>query len=314
LVEAMLNTPVDQASASVFLNTLSEVLDPKAAMSRCWHPLTNLGQDALDPWQTWLTERGVQLHCGLRVTSIEPSAPTAHGAQRWQLQAKAAPTGPAVMAQPFDAVLICCAPWHAKDLVDQSPNAFRPDAPAVEHLHRCLQHEPLAIATAWLWLPATITDRALSWSGLSTHAVYPLSLPSSRQDVRAIGLFRPAGPWGRLASLSFSALQNPDRAQLEQEANDLFVTWLGPWAQDHPSRLVIEKQATWSCEVGTHGADSHQPVDLRAGPPTTDGAGGLWLASDAHQPGLPATIESAVLAGERAADQAIEALTSTHKG
>jgi predicted NAD/FAD-binding protein len=314
LVEAMLNTPVDQASASVFLNTLSEVLDPKAAMSRCWHPLTNLGQDALDPWQTWLTERGVQLHCGLRVTSIEPSAPTAHGAQRWQLQAKAAPTGPAVMAQPFDAVLICCAPWHAKDLVDQSPNAFRPDAPAVEHLHRCLQHEPLAIATAWLWLPATITDRALSWSGLSTHAVYPLSLPSSRQDVRAIGLFRPAGPWGRLASLSFSALQNPDRAQLEQEANDLFVTWLGPWAQDHPRRLVIEKQATWSCEVGTHGADPHQPADLRAGPPTTDGAGGLWLASDAHQPGLPSTIESAVLAGERAADQAIDTLTSTQKG
>ncbi|MFZ9176569.1 MAG: FAD-dependent oxidoreductase [Burkholderiaceae bacterium] len=308
LVEAMLNTPVDQASASVFLNTLSEVLDPKAPTSQCWHPITHLGQDALDPWQAWLTERGVQLHCGLRVNSIEPSAPTAQGAPQWRLQAKGAPTDPAVMDQPFDAVLVCCAPWHAKDLVDQSPAAFRSDAPAIRQLHRCLQREPLAIATAWIWLPASASDRALSWSGLSTQAVYPLSLPSSRQDVRAIGLFRPAGPWGRLASLSFSALNRPDRDQLEQEANNLFITWLGPWAQDHPRRLVIEKQATWSCEVGTHGADPHQPADLRAGPPTTDGGGGLWLASDAHLPGLPATIESAVRAGERAADQAAEAL------
>ncbi|MFZ9670541.1 MAG: FAD-dependent oxidoreductase [Burkholderiaceae bacterium] len=314
LVEAILNTPVDQASASVFLTVLSEVLDPKAPMSRCWHPVTHLGQDALDPWQTWLTDRGVRLHCGQRVRRIERAASKAQTGQQWLLESHGSLTDPGVLDQAFDAVLVCCAPWHAKDLVDQSPNAFRPDAPAVEQLHRCLQREPLAIATAWLWLPAGITDRALSWSGLSTQAVYPLSLPSSLQDVRAIGLFRPAGPWGRLASLSFSALRNPDRAQLEQEANDLFVTWLGPWAQDHPRRLVIEKQATWSCEVGTHGADPHQPADLRASHPLTDGAsGGLWLASDAHQPGLPATIESAVLAGERAADQAIDTLTSTHK-
>lgn len=311
LVEAILNTPVEQASATVFLNTLSEVLDPKAPMSHCWHPITHLGRDALDPWQAWLTKRGVQLHCGVRVTGIEPSAATAPGAAAWRLHAKAAPTHRVAMDQTFDAVLICCAPWHAKDLVDQSPAAFRSDAPAIEQLHRCLQREPLSIATAWLWLPATASDRALSWSGLNTQAVYPLSLPSSRQDVRAIGLFRPAGPWGRLASLSFSALRRQDRAQLEQEANDLWTSWLGPWAQDHPRRLVIEKQATWSCEVGTQRVDPHTPPDLRAGPPLTGGAAGLWLASDAHLPGLPATIESAVRAGERAADQAIEALRSS---
>ena len=320
LVEAILNTPVDQASASVFLNVLSDVLDPKAPMSRCWHPLRNLGQDALDPWQTWLTDRGVQLHCGQRISRIEPAAGQAdagghgHDGQRWQLHSTGTPTEPNVLEQAFDAVLVCLAPWHASDLVDQSPLAFRPDAPAVQHLHQCLQGKPLAIATAWLWLPTSASDRALSWSGLHPHAVYPLSLPTSQQVVRAVGLFRPAGSWGRLASLSFSALRQPDRTQLEQEANDLFVTWLGPWAQDHPRRLVIEKQATWSCDAQPLVVHPTQPADLRAGPELAQGVfGGLWIASDAHQSGLPATIESAVLAGERAADQAIETMTSTLK-
>lgn len=312
LVEAILNTPVDQASATVFLNVLADVLDPKAAMSRCWHPLSHLGQDALDPWQTWLTDRGVRLHCGQRISRIEPTALGAKAGQQWRLQSTGTLTEPGVIEQAFDAVLVCLAPWHAKDLIDQSPQAFQPDAPAVEQLHRCLQREPLAIATAWLWLPTSATDRALSWSGLHPHAVYPLSLPAPQQAVRAIGLFRPAGPWGRLASLSFSALRQPDRTQLEREANDLFLSWLGPWAQDHPRRLLIEKQATWSCDVGAQGLGPHHPADLRAGGEAADGiSGGLWLASDAHQPGLPATIESAVLAGERAADQAIESLMST---
>lgn len=320
LVEAILNTPVDQASATVFLNVLADVLDPNAPMSRCWHPLSHLGQDALDPWQTWLTDRGVQLHCGHRISRIEPTAlqakadqhgHQAHQAHHWRLQSTGTLTEPGVLEQAFDAVLVCLAPWHAKDLVDQSPQAFQPNAPAVEQLHRCLQREPLAIATAWLWLPTSATDRALSWSGLHPHAVYPLSLPASQQAVRAIGLFRPAGPWGRLASLSFSALRQPDRGELEREAHDLFLTWLGPWAQDHPMRLLIEKQATWSCDVGAQVLGPHQTADLRAGGKAADGiSGGLWLASDAHQSGLPATIESAVLAGERAADQAIESLMS----
>jgi predicted NAD/FAD-binding protein len=316
LVEAILNTPVDQASSLTFLNVLSDVLDPKAPMSRCWHPLTHLGQDALDPWQAWLADRGVGLHCGQRISRIEPITSQAKKAgQQWRLESTGSLTEPGVLDQPFDAVLVCCAPWHAKDLVDQSPQAFQPDAPAVGQLHRCLQREPLAIATAWLWLPTSASDRALSWSGLHPHAVYPLSLPDARSAVRAIGLFRPAGPWGRLASLSFSALRQPDRAQLEREANDLFVTWLGPWAQDHPRRLVIEKQATWSCDVGTHGPGARHAADLRAdvagGDAAADRPGGVWLASDAHQPGLPATIESAVLAGERAADQVFESLVST---
>jgi hypothetical protein len=309
LVEAILNTPVDQASATVFLNVLADVLDPKAPMSRCWHPLSHLGQDALDPWQTWLGNRGVRLHCSQRIGRIEPTAMQTKAGQKWWLRSTGVLTEPSVLEQPFDAVLVCLAPWHAKDLVDQSPLAFQPNAPAVEQLHRCLQREPLAIATAWLWLPTSATDRALSWSGLHPHAVYPLSRPAPQQAVRAIGLFRPAGPWGRLASLSFSALRQPDRTELEREANDLFLTWLGPWAQDHPRRLLIEKQATWSCDVGTQDLDPQHPADLRAGSEASDGSfGGLWLASDAHQPGLPATIESAVLAGERAADQAIEGL------
>jgi predicted NAD/FAD-binding protein len=314
LVEAILNTPVDEASATTFLNVLTEVLDPKAPMSRCWHPLSHLGQDALDPWQTWLSDRGVRLHCGQRISCIEPTGVQTEAGQQWWLRSTGTLQEHGALAKAFDAVLVCLAPWHAKDLVDQSPQAFQPSAPAVEQLRRCLRREPLAIATAWLWLPTSATDRALSWSGLHPHAVYPLSLPSTQQAVRAIGLFRPAGSWGRLASLSFSALREPDRTELEREANDLFLAWLGPWAQDHPRRLLIEKQATWSCEVGTQGLGLGHPADLRAGGKASDGdSGGLWLASDAHQPGLPATIESSVLAGERAADQAIESLMSTRK-
>jgi predicted NAD/FAD-binding protein len=302
LVEAMLNTPAHQASASVFLATLSDVLDPEEDTSRCWHPQTNLGQDALDPWQAWLIHRGVQVHCGQRVSCIKPVSSTVETEPQWQLQTRTAAPDPSALHRPFDAVLICCAPWHAKDLLDQSPEAFKAEAPAVARLYRSLQREPLAIATAWLWLPRLATDRALSWAGLNTQALYPLSLPTSGPSVRAIGLFRPAGPWGRLASLSFSALRNPDRAQLEQEAGLLFAGWLGSWAQDCPTRLVIEKQATWSCD--TQGKDERSNTDLDLG----TGVEGVWLASDAHLPGLPATIESAVRAGEHAADQVIDRL------
>lgn len=306
LVEAMLNTPVHEANASVFLTTLADVLDPGAPNSECWHPRTHLGQDAVDPWQTWLIDRGVRFHCGQRVSGIKPMGPGIEAEQQWQIQTRSSPPDPSVIDQPFDAVLICCSPWHAKDLVDQSPEAFDADAPAVVQLHRSLQREPLAIATAWLWLPTIATDRALSWAGLNPHALYPLSLPASAGSgpaIRAIGLFRPLGPWGRIASLSFSALRHHDRHQLEQEAQALFASWLGTWAQDCPTRLVIEKQATWCCDTNAQAGESDSEPDLRAG------ARGLWLASDAHLPGLPATIESAVRAGERAADQAAGVLS-----
>ncbi len=297
LVEAMLNTPFGEADASVFLKTLREVLQGAPGASLCWHPAHNLTLDALDPWVRSLTAQGVHLH--LR-HSVDALLPAAQGAQGWQLSLRPAASTSSTTSQVFDGLVVCCAPWHAADLVQD---------PLVQ---ASLRMPTLAIATAWLWLDPAALSPWLQAQRRHPMALVPLSdalssgandsRPAQSERVQAIGLLRPPGDWGQVASLSFSALQDPDRPALEALAQRLFEDWLGPAAKAGRRRLMIEKQATWSCDAQTVSRlalarTSPQPQALRPG---------LFLASDAQVPGLPATIESAVCSGQQAADQMVD--------
>jgi predicted NAD/FAD-dependent oxidoreductase len=75
--------------------------------------------------------------------------------------------------------------------------------------------------------------------------------------------------------------------QIGAELARLHPDWPAPLA----SRVIREKRATFAATVDV---DRHRPV-------TTTPTPGLWLAGDFTATGLPATLEGAVLSGQRAA-------------
>jgi squalene-associated FAD-dependent desaturase len=207
-----LNTPVDRASARVFLRVLRDALFAPAqgawSASNLLLPRADLG--ALFPQAAveWLQARGATVQFGQRVQAIAPSEAGWH-----------------VDGQPFDAVLLAAPPWESERLVAGAGVA----APAWLAAVAGLAHEP--IATVY-----TMGGPRL-----------PLPLLALRPGPTAPAQFafdrgHLGGPPGLLAWV-VSASQG-DAATLEAQVVAQARS-LG-WRVD-PVKTVIEKRATFAC-------------------------------------------------------------------
>jgi len=269
LCVAALNTPAQQASASVLLRVLRDALFGGAGAADLLLPKCSLSHLLPDPAAQWLARQGAQLQLGHRVQTLSPHA-----------------RGWSVDGVQFDAVVLACTAAEASRLAQTI-------APQWASRAQALTYEP--IVTVYLRaenarLPAPMTALV---EGDQAPAQFAF-------DHGAMG----ASP-GVFAFVVSGArvwvergLDKTARAVVEQARQCLLV--LHPARQEHGAgfwegepqlvKILAEKRATFRCVPGM--VRPQQRIASR-----------LMAAGDYVQGPYPATLEGAVRSGQAAVDQ-----------
>jgi squalene-associated FAD-dependent desaturase len=268
---AALNTPVERASAQVFLAVLRDSLGAKRKASDMLLPRVYL--DALFPQaaQRFVEERGGQVRCGARVDAIERDG------TGWRVGAGSGTTA-------VDAVVLATPAWQSAVLLRPLPGmdalAGQLDAFGYEPISTVyLQYD------AGLRLPlpfcALLDDPA---RGAWGQFVFDRGQLDPGQDGLLAVVVSAAG---EAAELGQEALAQGVAAQLAAAFGQPAL------AQPRWTRVLTEKRATFACTPGL------------ARPANATGLPGLALAGDYTAGDYPATLEMAVRSGRAAARLAL---------
>jgi squalene-associated FAD-dependent desaturase len=274
---AALNTPVERASANVFLAVLRDSLGAKRKASDMLLPRVLL--DALFPEaaRRFIEERGGQVLCGARVDGIRQED------AGWQLST-------CLDAAAFDAVVLATPAWQSAALV--RPLA---GAEALAALLDAFAYEP--ISTVYLQyepglrlpLPfcALLDDPARGAWGQFVFDRGQLSLEQDRAEDGLLAVVISAAL--DAASISQDELARAAAAQLAAAFRQPAL------AEPRWSRVLTEKRATFACTPGL------------VRPANSTALEGLFLAGDYTAGDYPATLEMAVRSGMAAARLALRA-------
>ncbi len=277
LCVAALNTPVEIASAQVFLNVLRDSLGAGRHASDLLLPCVSL--DGLIPaaCAALVTAKGGEVRLGTRVTGLV-------GDGNGVTLATDGAREPA-----FDAVVVALPAHQIGNLFDL---ATAPEFAALAAQCRALRWQP--ITTVYLAYPAAVR-----------LAQPMLALTESvRQGWFGQWVFDKAqlgGPAGLLAVVISAQGPHQDLGQeaLAAAVEEQLRIQLGFAAQVQAVRVISEKRATFACV----------PDLVRPAQRTPDAR--VVLAGDYTQSAYPATLETAVASG-RAAAELIEGTLATH--
>lgn len=259
LCVSALNTPADQASATVFLRVMQDSLFGVRGGSHLLLPRTDL--TALFPQAAaqWLTQRGSQVHTGQRIQQLRWQAP------HWMLDGQA-----------FDRVVWASSSSNAAlalvESSDTAPESIASDLRSWVATTSALRFE--AIATVYAWAP-------------QARLPHPMLALRATPDAPAQFVFDRGqldGPPGLLAfvvSASAGSREELQAAVLAQAASQLQPLALGSL---QVVQTVVEKHATFACT----------PQLQR---PRQQIAPGLLAAGDYVAGPYPATLEGAVRSG-----------------
>jgi squalene-associated FAD-dependent desaturase len=263
LALAALNQSIDQAEASHFIRVLERVFGPDPAAAALVLPAVPLDQLYAEPAREWLIDRG---------NDVRVNAPARVVIDGQRLR------GVRVRDEVIEApIVISTVPWHSLHaLFDQVPAGLE------QTIANATELASLPIVTVNLWFDAAVMQEPLvGLPGRNFQWIF---------DRRAII----GGEASHLSLVSSGA-----EAIVAQTNDALTATALGEVRDALPaarsatlrkSLVVREKRSTFS---------------LAPGAPPRPGARtaieGLLLGGDWTDTGLPATIESAVLSGHRAA-------------
>ena len=269
LAVAALNQPSESASATPFVRVLAEMFGPDPAAAALILPTRPLHQMYAEPARDFITARGgdVRVNALARIV-VEDGRVRGVEVRGERIAASA---------------IISAVPWFAmRSLFAHAPP---PSMEAV--LSAAAAMESMPIVTVNLWYDRQVMDevfvglpgRAMQWAfdkrlafgGTASH----LSLVSS----------------------GATALAGMTRDQLTAlAAHEIEASLPGArGARVTRATVIREKQATFSLAPG-------QP----ARPSTRTPVGGLFLAGDWIDTGLPGTIESAAVSGHRAAEEMLK--------
>lgn len=242
LCVSALNTPADQASGKVFLHVLEQALFRTPGGSHLLLPRVDLGAIFPDAADRWLRRQGARTELGRRVRAI-----TRQG------------DGWLVDDEPFDRVVLACAPWEAARLAADL-------APRWSAVAEALTHE--AITTVYLYGEG---------AALSAPFLALRSTPEAPAQF-AFDRGRLGGPRGLLAFVISASTD--DREALQRQVQAQARSQLG---QDglQPVLTVIERRATFACAPGLVRPSMHV-------------APGLVACGDYVESGYPGTLEGAV--------------------
>jgi hydroxysqualene dehydroxylase len=262
LCVAALNTPADQASATVFLRVLRDALFSGPGSADLLLPRVDLGALLPDAATRWLVGRGVDVHLGKRVTALRRSG------QDWQVETL---VDGMTVAAPFGRVILAASP-------QESARLAAPHAPQWSETVAALRFEP--IITVLLRAPrGTRLARPMlvleSGPNAPAQVLFDLGALRSSSEPAADGVLAAvisgAGAW---VSKGLDASTDLTLAQV-RHALGLDLAAL---------RTVAEKRATFLCTP-----DLERPPAMIAP--------GLITAGDYVAGPYPATLEGSVRSG-----------------
>lgn len=271
LAVAALNQPTDRATAATFAEVLRRMLGPGADDAAIVLPTGSLSETFVDPAVAFIGQRGGEVRAGAAARVVIGAGRVAGVRIRHELVAA--------------SVVISAVPWHAfGGLFDRMPAKLEELAVTAA----AMRSAPIATVNLWFDRPALevpfvgLPGRVFQWAfdkrtisnGRATHVSL---VCSSAGDVVALSNEALVEIAHRELS---TALPEVRRARLLR------------------GTAVRERRATFSLEAG-------EP----ARPGTATPLNGFLLAGDWVDTGLPATIESAVISGHRAARAALASRT-----
>ena len=276
LALAALNQPTTQAAAPVFARVLAEMFSADPLAAAIGLPTRPLDQMYAEPSRRYIERCGGTVRTG--------SAATIRIGTDATISVASGTTGWTA------GTVIAAVPWHAL------PELFEGDVSALQPtLARCRDMTASPIVTVNLWLDRSILDepfvglpgRAMQWVFEKRHIfgerASHLSLVSS-------------------GASSLVSRTNPELIKMAcDELREAIPRATG--AELLNATVVREPLATFSLAPG-------QP----SRPGTVTEVRGFYLAGDWVATGLPATIESAVRSGHRAADAAFSRVTAESPG
>ncbi|THU01468.1 desaturase [Lampropedia puyangensis] len=299
---AGLNTPIDQASAQVFLRVLQDSLAGGPGSADMLLPTQPLGDVLAKPAVQWLQRQGTHVFLGQRVERLRRllrsgTSQAAPGCGQWQLDDAV-----------FDAVVIACPAWEATRLLaDCAEDALRVRAGERARVDLASLDNVAGSATHWLHLARQLRYEAIATvylqADVGSHGTADLPRPMlAVHDGPAQFVFdrhQLAGQRGLTAwvastlqegkeALTQAVLQQSQRLQqalplFSGGADEKPKAWL-------PIATVVEKRATFRCSAGL----VRPPMRMHADWPT------LVACGDYIDGPYPATLEGAVLSGQNA--------------
>ena len=211
LCVAALNTPVDEASAQVFLNVLRDTLNGGDGASDLLLPRASLGALFPEPAAQYLAQQGCSVRLGSAVRAIEPDANKL-----------------SVDGEQFDAVIVATGPQHAARLLPSQCATTRAQIDALDYqpIYTCYLQYPMnaRLPVPMLGFSAGPVQWAFDRGALDGHAGLIAAVISAR------GLHESLTN-DELAAAASAALQQP-------LGNPGVAQW---------QRVIAEKRATFAC-------------------------------------------------------------------
>lgn len=267
---ATLNTPLNEASAQVFLAVLRDAFAQRRADSDLLFAATDLGQTFPAPALEFIEQHGGRVILGERINTLRFAGNCVEAfASTHQLHS----SEHVVLATPAYATARLLAP-HAP---------LQSIARKLEQLH----YEP--ICTVYLRYPAHITLHTdmVGFTGTLTQWLI------DRAHCDQPGLMA-AVISARGAHMDLS------NEELTQRVRDEVARCYPTWPAAYNTMVIREKRATFACRVGINALRPANATAVR----------GLWLAGDYTATGYPATLEGAVRSGVNCARQILTDLKS----
>lgn len=254
---ATLNTPLNEASAQVFLTVLRDAFARRRADSDLLFAATDLGQMFPAPALEFIEQHGGRIILGERINELRIAGDTFEAVAGAQ---QAHPSQYLVIATPAYTTARLLAP-HA---------ALQTIAHNLEQLH----YEP--ICTVYLRYPAhvTLNTNMVGFTGTITQWVI------DRAHCDQPGLMA-------AVISAHGAHMDLSNEELTQRVRDEIARRYPTWPAAYNSMVIREKRATFACRVYINALRPTNETPVR----------GLWLAGDYTATGYPATLEGAVRSG-----------------
>lgn len=266
---AALNTPPERASANIFLNVLRDSIGAHRAASDMLLPRVDLTSLFPERARAFVESHGGIVWAGTAVKSLQ----RADG--RWQVMLNAAGESPAT-ASTYDAVVVATAPGNAAALLREWTDVTHLESFAYEPITTCyLQYEPTTTLHAPFF--ALLDDASCGHWG-------QFVFDRGQLDAKQAGLLSVVvSASAEAIAIGHEALAMAIREQLADafQRPELSVpVW---------TKVISEKRATFSCTPGLIRPDNRTQID------------GLVIAGDYTASEYPATLESAIRSGVKAA-------------